>query len=68
MRSYRYTVAEHDPDRPWIVIGDIRRLAVDLPEREDFDAWAAREWPRSRFTVQLEVTSAAAASPPAQAL
>ena len=25
--AYSYTVAEHDPNRPWIVVGEIRRCS-----------------------------------------
>jgi hypothetical protein len=54
VRTYRYTVAEHDPDRPWIIVGEIRSLTVDLQAGQNFYDWAAREWPRPRFEVQLD--------------
>jgi hypothetical protein len=49
--TYSYTVAEHDPDRPWIVVGEIRRLSVELEAGVSFYEWAAREWPSSRYEV-----------------
>jgi hypothetical protein len=54
VREYRYTVAEHDPERPWIVVGEIRCLAVELEDDENFYGWAAARWPRSRYEVQLD--------------
>lgn len=54
MREYRYTVAEHEPGRPWIVIGDIRHLIVQLEDSENFYEWAAQTWPRTRYEVQLD--------------
>jgi hypothetical protein len=49
----RYTVAEYDPDRPWVVVGPLREMSVELDNREDFATWAARAWPRPRYEVAL---------------
>lgn len=49
--TYAYTVAEHDPDRPWIVVGEIRHLTVELEPGISFYEWASREWPRPRYEV-----------------
>lgn len=54
MRCYSYTVAEHDPDRAWIVLGEIRHLTVELDEDASFSEWARREWPRPRYEVALD--------------
>lgn len=54
MRSYAYAVTDHDPDRPWIVVGEIRHLTVQLQDDRNFFEWAAREWPAPRYQVQLE--------------
>jgi hypothetical protein len=51
--EYRYTVAEYEPDRPWILVGCLRRLSVELSDGEDFAAWAAQAWPRPRYQVDL---------------
>ena len=51
---FRYTVAEHDQSRPWVVVGEIRHLTVDLDRAEDFADWAAERWPQSRYTAQLD--------------
>jgi hypothetical protein len=48
------TVAEHDPARQWIVVGDIRHMTVDLEDGAEFYEWAAQAWPRSRFSVELD--------------
>lgn len=53
MPGYRYTVAEYDPGRPWVVVGPLREFAVELEEGEDFRAWAAQAWPRPRYQVDL---------------
>jgi hypothetical protein len=54
VRIYRYTIAEHDGERPWIVIGEIQHLTVELEDSRSFYEWAAREWPGPRFDVQLD--------------
>lgn len=53
MSSYSFTVTEYDPERPWIVLGTGRHT-VELEAGEDFFAWAAKQWPAARFTVQLD--------------
>jgi len=51
--QYSYTVVEHEPNRPWLVVGSHHR-SVELPDDQDFFGWAAQEWPADRFTVQLD--------------
>jgi hypothetical protein len=41
MPTYSYSVAEHDPDRPWIIVGEIRHLSVELEAGVSFYEWAA---------------------------
>jgi hypothetical protein len=53
MPEYRYTVAEYEPTRPWVLVGALRQLSVELNEDEDFAVWAAQAWPRPRFQVDL---------------
>jgi hypothetical protein len=53
VRVYTFSVTEHDPERPWIVLGTGRH-SVELEDGAEFFAWAAERWPRERFTVQLD--------------
>jgi hypothetical protein len=53
VRSYSFTVTEHDSARPWIVLG-VERQTVELDETVDFYSWAHEQWAASRFTVQLD--------------
>jgi hypothetical protein len=53
MPDYSYTVTEHHPDRPWIVIGTSHGQ-VALPDDASFFNWAHENWPAPRWTVQLD--------------
>ena len=53
MRSYTFTVTEHDPDKPWIVVGQQRRT-VELDDGAGFFEWVRRAWPEPHYTVQLD--------------
>jgi hypothetical protein len=53
MRTYTYTLTEHDADRPWLVVGHEHR-SVELEDVTNFFEWAHRAWPAPRFTVQLD--------------
>ena len=53
VRVYSFTVAEHDPAKPWLVVWTERRT-VKLENDQDFHRWADERWPRSRLTVQLD--------------
>jgi hypothetical protein len=54
VRAYRYIVVEHDAERPWIIVGEIQHLTIDLADSQSFYEWAARKWPGPRFDVQLD--------------
>jgi hypothetical protein len=54
VRTYSYALTEHDPDRPWFVTGEIRRLTVELDESTNFFDWARRERPPPRYEVTLD--------------
>jgi hypothetical protein len=54
MRTWAYTIVEHDPEQPWIVVGEIRRLTVELEDGASFHDWAAKEWPHPRYQVELD--------------
>lgn len=53
VREYRYTVSEHDLEKPWLVIGREHR-AVRLGDDASFFEWAHQTWPEPRYTVQLD--------------
>jgi hypothetical protein len=53
MREYGYTITEHDPDHPWIV-RDQRHETVKLDHGINFFAWAAGQYPREHFTIELD--------------
>ena len=53
VRSFSFTVTEHDSARPWLVTGVEHRTA-ELEDDVSFCAWAAERWPAKRFTVQLD--------------
>jgi hypothetical protein len=53
MREYGFTITEHDPDRPWIVLA-IERRTVKLPDGRDFFAWVHEQWPAPRWSVELD--------------
>jgi hypothetical protein len=52
--EFRFTVFEHDPDRPWIVLGPTQHLTVELEHADEFSVWAGERWPRPRFTAELD--------------
>ena len=53
MREYSYTLVEYDPVRPWIVRRQQRRT-VTLADEQDFNRWAADQWPCGQFVVRLD--------------
>jgi hypothetical protein len=53
MAEYGYTIAEHDPGRPWIIVRSEHRT-VELDDGEEFSEWAHAEWPSDRYTVALD--------------
>ena len=53
VREYGYTVTEHDPATPWLILG-IQHHMVSLPDGQEFFGWATTEWPPDRFTVELD--------------
>jgi hypothetical protein len=52
-REYGFTVTEHDPDRPWVVLGS-EHHTVTLDDGLEFFKWSSQSWPRSRWTVELD--------------
>lgn len=52
-REYRFTLTEHDSERPWIVRSQEHR-AVSLDDGVDFFEWAHERWPAPRWKVELD--------------
>jgi hypothetical protein len=52
--EFRFTVFEHDPNRPWLVLGPTKHLTVELERAGDFPAWASEHWPGDRYTAELD--------------
>jgi hypothetical protein len=48
-----YTVTEHDPDKPWLVLGRSHGK-VTLEDGASFFVWAAEHWPVPRWSVELD--------------
>lgn len=48
-----FTLAEHDPDRPWILLG-VDQRTVELEAGADFFSWAREQWPAPRWSIQLD--------------
>ena len=51
--EYSFTLTEHDPQRPWIVVGQ-QHSTVALMDLTRFREWAAERWPEPRWTVELD--------------
>jgi len=51
--EFGFTAAEHDPERPRIVLGQQQRR-VTLDDGVNFFEWAAERWPAPRWTVELD--------------
>ena len=54
VRDHRYIVVEYDLERSWLLVGQPRRLTVELEDTESFDAWAAGRWPPPQYKANLE--------------
>ena len=48
MRLWGYQLTEHDPAKPWLVLGSQHRT-IELPEERSFFEWANEEWQRDRL-------------------
>jgi len=62
MREYAFTITEHDPDRPWIVLASEHRT-ITLPDDLDFFTWAHQQWPAPCWSVELDPWQLASAWP-----
>ncbi|HYB25859.1 MAG TPA: hypothetical protein VEF89_04535 [Solirubrobacteraceae bacterium] len=52
VREYGFTITEHDPERPWMVLSSEHRT-IKLPDGFDFFAWARRQWPPPQCFLRL---------------
>ena len=52
MPEFSFTVTDHDPERPWIVVGR-ESQTVELEDGVNFFEWAHAEWPAPRYSVEL---------------
>ena len=53
VREYGFTITEHDPERPWMVLSSEHRT-IKLPDGMDFFTWAREQWPAPRWSVQVD--------------
>jgi hypothetical protein len=53
MPQYSFVIAEHDPERPWIVLGQEHR-SVTLEDGIVFWSWVQERWPAPRWSVELD--------------
>jgi hypothetical protein len=51
VREYGYTLVEHDPERPWIVLS-MTHQTVTLEAGGSFSEWARETWPAPRWEVE----------------
>jgi hypothetical protein len=53
MPEFGFTVSEHHPERPWIVVGSEHRT-IQLDDGATFFEWAHEHWPEPRWTIELD--------------
>ena len=53
MTAYNFILREYDPDQPWVLVSTGHE-SIELPDDEDFNAWAQTRYPNSRYRVELE--------------
>ena len=53
VREYGFTITEHDPERPWMVLSSEHRT-IKLPDGMNFFAWSSGQWPAPRWSVELD--------------
>jgi hypothetical protein len=51
--SFAYTLTEHNPAKPWLIVGQEHRT-VDLADSTNFFEWAGEQWLAPRWSVQLD--------------
>jgi hypothetical protein len=53
-RAWSYTLTEHNPAKPWLIVSVRRGMTVELEEHVNFFTWAAETWPPPQFSVELD--------------
>jgi hypothetical protein len=53
MRRYGFHLTEHHPEKPWLIISS-RHEEVELPDHESFFEWSAKNYPRERYSVDVD--------------
>lgn len=53
MIVFTYSVTEHDPERPWIMLGTRTGLSLEASNAHEFYEKVGVLWPRDRFDVEL---------------
>ena len=53
MPEYGFTITEHDPHRPWLVLGS-EHYTVALEDGVNVFAWVAERWPAPHWSVELD--------------
>jgi len=54
VRTYSYTLTEHNPDKPWLIVRVRTQMKVELEEGRNFFEWAREHWPANLYTVELD--------------
>ena len=54
MRTWTYTLTEHEPDKPWLVVSVRRGMTVELEDHADFFEWSQQQWSSDCYLVELE--------------
>lgn len=53
VRDYGFTITEHDPERPSMVLSSEHRT-IKLPDGLEFFAWERDQWPAPQWSVELD--------------
>ena len=54
MRTWTYTLTEHQPDKPWLVVSVKRGMTIELEDGANFFEWSHQQWPADRYSVELD--------------
>lgn len=53
MQTWRYSVTEYDPARPWTILSVRNGMSIELDDDSRFWEWAYERWPTPRYRVEL---------------
>lgn len=54
VRTWTYTLTEHDPAKPWLIVSVRRGMTAELDDALNFFTWAHEQWPSDRYSVELD--------------